>query len=351
MIIKENTVLFEACDMSFVKKFGISQATEMVLDYKSVNPLPFLYDTYQAAAFFHTGRWILFQYAKKPEQGYRLITLQKRNGNIRNIYAPDKHLKSFQNQILREILIYFPVSPYATAYSKNCTLSKNAAPHVGKKYLLKLDITDFFGSIRFDQIYSAAFNTRYFPKQIGVLLTSLCCREEALPQGAPTSPTLSNLVMRNFDSSLGRWCQRRGIAYTRYCDDMTFSSNKPLFPVYEKVKSMLYDMGLTLNEKKTHFITNASRQSVTGLTVNEKVSVASNYKRKLRQEIYYALKFGIENSLLYKKRTEFMCGGAPDTERYAQHLIGKINYVLQIEPENHWFQEALAQLQANNKNF
>lgn len=351
MIVKENTVLFEACDMSFVKKFGISQATEMVLDYKSVTPLPFLYDTYQAAAFFHTRRRILFQYAKEPEQGYRRITLQKRNGNIRKIYAPDKHLKSFQNQILREILIHFPVSPYATAYSKNCTLFKNAAPHVGKKYLLKLDITDFFGSIRFDQIYSAAFNTRYFPKQIGVMLTSLCCREEALPQGAPTSPALSNLVMRNFDSSLGRWCQRRGIAYTRYCDDMTFSSNKPLFPVYEKVKSMLYDMGLTLNEKKTRFITNANRQSVTGLTVNEKVSVASDYKRKLRQEIYYALKFGMENSLLYEKRTEFMCAGVPDTERYAQHLIGKINYVLQIEPENRWFRQALAQLQANNKNF
>lgn len=110
-------------------------------------------------------------------------------------------------------------------------------------------------------------------------------------------------------------CFKRGIAYTRYCDDMTFSSNKPLFPVYEKV------------------------------------SVVSDYKRKLRQEIYYALKFGIENSLLYEKRTEFMCGGAPDTERYAQHLIGKINYILQIEPENHWFQKALAQLQANNKNF
>ena len=345
MIVKENTVIFEVCDMAFVKKFGIAQATEMVLDYKSVNPLPFLYDTYQAAKFLGVGRLTLFQYAKNPEQGYKLITLKKRSGDKRRIYAPDIVLKHLQTGILRKILIYFPVSPYATAYSKNCTLRNNAAPHVGKKHLLKLDITDFFGSIRFDQVYSAAFNTRYFPKQIGVILTSLCCREEALPQGAPTSPALSNLVMRNFDNSLGRWCQKRGIAYTRYCDDMTFSSDKPLYPVYEKVKSMLYDMGFTLNEKKTRFVTSAGRQSVTGLTVNEKVAVSSEYKRKLRQEIYYALKFGLEDSIRFAKRTEFMRDGVPDAERYAQHLIGKANYVLQIEPENRWFREALERLQ------
>lgn len=151
--------------------------------------------------------------------------------------------------------------------------------------------------------------------------------------------------MRNFDNSLGRWCQKRGIAYTRYCDDMTFSSDKPLYPVYEKVKSMLYDMGFTLNEKKTRFVTNASRQSVTGLTVNEKVAVSSEYKRKLRQEIYYALKFGLEDSIRFAKRTEFMRDGVPDAERYAQHLIGKANYILQIEPENRWFREALERLQ------
>lgn len=151
--------------------------------------------------------------------------------------------------------------------------------------------------------------------------------------------------MRNFDNSLGRWCQKRGIAYTRYCDDMTFSSDKPLYPVYEKVKSMLYDMGFTLNEKKTRFVTSAGRQSVTGLTVNEKVAVSSDYKRKLRQEIYYALKFGLEDSIRFAKRTEFMRDGVPDAERYAQHLIGKANYILQIEPENRWFRETLERLQ------
>ena len=90
--------------------------------------------------------------------------------------------------------------------------------------------------------------------------------------------------MRNFDNNIGKWCAARGIAYTRYCDDMTFSSDRPLFAVYQKAKSMLEAMGFELNERKTRFVTRANRQSVTGLTVNEKVSVSGDYKRGRRQE-------------------------------------------------------------------
>ena len=118
-----------------------------------------------------------------------------------------------------------------------------------------------------------------------------------LPQGAPTSPALSNLVMRNFDTNMARWCQRRAIVYTQYCDDLTFSADRPLFAVYSKAKNMLAEMGFDLNEAKTHFITNAGRQSVTGLTVNEKVSVPAGYKRSLRQEVYYALRFGLADGI------------------------------------------------------
>ena len=67
--------------------------------------------------------------------------------------------------------------------------------------MLKMDLSDFFGSIRFDMVYSAAFNTKFFPKQIGTVLTTLCCKDDALPQGAPTSPAISNLVMKQFDDN------------------------------------------------------------------------------------------------------------------------------------------------------
>ena len=332
--------------MDFVFRFGLEKAVEMALDFKySGKKFPFIYDTRQLSAFLTINRKKLFDLVKNIDKHYSTYELKKKNGNTRIIHAPDKELTSVQHQIQRRFLIYFTPSAHAMAYVRKRTIADNAAPHVGTRYLLKLDITNFFGSIRFDQVYGAAFHTKYFPKQIGVMLTKLCCLNNVLPQGAPTSPILSNIVMRNFDYNMGRWCKARQIAYTRYCDDLTFSSDKPLFHVYEKVKSMLAPMGFELNQNKTLFLTNASRQSVTGLTVNQKVTVSKDYKRSLRQEIYYSLKFGLAGSILYARRIKFMNNGMPDEEKYLQHLIGKAHFVLQIEPENQWFRKKVKLLE------
>lgn len=349
MRITKNKVIFEESDMAFVQKFGIMEAAEMVLDYKSRCSLPFIYDTYQLSEFFVIGRSRLFDLVKNCDKSYQPIQLPKKCGGFRQIYAPDDRLKKYQNIILHKIISKMPVSKYATAYKKGGTLVQNASPHVGKRYLLKLDITDFFGSICFEQIYNAAFNTRYFPKQIGVILTKLCSRNGVLPQGAPTSPALSNIVMRNFDDNIGKWCERHGISYTRYCDDMTFSSNQPLYTVYQKAKAMLEEMGFELNEKKTRFVTNANRQSVTGLTVNEKVAVQSDYKRTLRQEVHYVLKFGLVENIIRIDRKDFITGGFPNVEKYYHNLLGRVAFVLQIEPENTWFQKALIELKTSER--
>lgn len=322
MKIKGEIVTFEEWDMAFAQKIGPVRAADMVLTFKDFNPgLPFLYDTYQLAHFLGMGRKSLFDLLRYTDREYRMVNIKKKNGGGRTLHVPSPKLKRIQSILLRHILNAFPVSQYATAYKEGTQLMDNAVPHVGKRYLLKLDITDFFGSIRFDQVYRAAFNANYFPKQIGLMLTRLCCRQDVLPQGAPTSPALSNLVMKNFDNNMGAWCVKRGISYTRYCDDMTFSSDKPLYHVYEKAKAMLEEMGFRLNEKKTRFVTNTNRQSVTGLTVNEKVSVSREYKRNLRQELYYLLRFG------------------DGSVSRCQCLMGKLNFVLQVEPENRWFRQ------------
>lgn len=348
MKIKNDIVTFEEWDMAFVQKFDPVRAADMVLTFKDFNPgLPFLYDTHQLAHFLSLGRKYLFDFLKYTDREYRTTNIKKKGGGGRTLHVPSRKLKRIQAIILREILDHLPVSPYATAYKKGAVLADNAGPHVGKRYLLKLDITDFFGSIRFDQVYRAAFNANYFPKQVGLMLTRLCCRQEVLPQGAPTSPALSNLVMRNFDNNMGAWCAKRGIAYTRYCDDMTFSSDKPLYHVYEKAKTMLEEMGFRLNEKKTRFVTNSNRQSVTGLTVNEKVTVSRDYKRKLRQEVYYCLHYeDIPYSVVPESCWVKSEGRAYvfDPQRYLQYLMGKIHFVLQVEPENQWFQKAARSL-------
>lgn len=347
MRITENEIIFEYSDMKFVKKFGINRAADMVLDYKSVNTTPFIYDTGQLGHFLKEGTKVLFELSKNCDKTYSPLLLKKKNGKHRQIYAPNDRLKKCQYIILHKIISKLPVSKYATAYKKGSTLIQNASPHVGKRYLLKMDITDFFGSISFEQIYCTAFNTKYYPKQIGLILTKLCCKNGFLPQGAPTSPALSNIVMRNFDDNIGYWCEKHGISYTRYCDDMTFSSDKPLFAVYQKVKAMLEEMGFEVNEKKTHFVTKANRQSVTGLTVNEKVSVSKNYKRSLRQEVYYVLKYGLAENIIHAGKKDFMTGGVPNIEKYYNNLLGRIVFILQIEPENTWFQNALTKLKTN----
>ena len=264
-----------------------------------------------------------------------------------------------QRAILRKILFCIPISVYARAYRPGGKLWDNAAPHVRKKYLLKLDLTDFFGTIRFDRVYGEVFPTKRFPRQIGAMLTALCCRGDVLPQGAPTSPVISNIVMKHFDDVFGAWCEKRGFSYTRYCDDIAVSGNASLYPAYRKAEQMLKKMGLAINRKKTHFISNGGRQTVTGLTVNEKISVPVDYKRNLRQEVYYACKYGFKDVLQNRFPKDYIgMEGEPylyvpqllpenlprEIERYRRELLGKIDFVLSVEPENAFFQAAKERL-------
>ena len=346
MHIENNgAIYFEETDLPFLTAVGWERAVQTVLNHRAAHgDFPFLYNPLQLAAFLCTNRKTLFDLVNYADDHYRRLELRKKSGGVRALDVPDDELKVIQRRIQRQILMKFSPSEYASAYVSRRTLPHHTAPHVGKRYLLKLDIADFFGSIRFEQIHRSVFHSGYFPKQIGVMLTKLCCFRGALPQGAPTSPAISNLVMRQFDRNMGRWCASRGIAYTRYSDDMAFSGERPLYPVYEKAKATLEEMGVTRNEQKTRFVSNAGRQSVTGLTVNEKISVSREYKRRLRQEIYYALKFGAADSILKAEHRDFICEGKPDAERYLQHLIGKVQFVLQIEPGNIWFREAIKHL-------
>ena len=345
MKLNKLSVSFEAQDMHFLKKYGFFRAAKMVKNHFKAYNTPFINDTYQLAFELKTFRKKLFEISKNTKKHYKQKILHKKNGGIRIINSPDAELKFIQSNILKNILNKIEASPYAMAYIKGKRLSDNASPHINHKYLLKMDITDFFGSITYLQVLSTAFNSKMYTAQIGAMLTSLCCLNEALPQGAPTSPMLSNIVMKNFDNTLGSWCKKRNITYTRYCDDLTFSADTPLSTVYLKAQSMLEDGGFEVNEKKTKFVKNTASQRVTGLTVNQKVTVPREYKRQLRSDVYYALKFGLDDSIIKGNKTEFMQNGYPDGRRYFNHLQGKINYILSVEPENDWFSNAANSLE------
>lgn len=280
---------------------------------------------------------LLYGLSNHTEEHYQKIQIPKRNGAWRTLYVPDSLLKYVQKQILHKVLTQLPVSYCASAYKKGCSLKKNAAPHTGKSIVLKLDILDFFGNITYISVYQHAFPGELFPPPVRTLLAHLCCYRDFLPQGAPTSPYISNLVLFPFDRYMERWCKNQNITYTRYCDDLTFSGSFEPEAVIRKVSSFLLRMGFEINPKKMKICPQGQRQIITGIVVNEKTQVPKTYRRNLRQEIYYIEKFGLSEHLAH-----IHLDLTP--EKYLEHLKGKLRYVLQINPQDREFQEALARL-------
>ena len=272
----------------------------------------------------------LYSITNNIKDNYKIYKIEKKNGKYRTIYEPKSLLKHIQKQILNNILENKKISKYAKAYHKGISLKDNAIPHINKEIILKLDVKNFFDNIFFFDIYNSCFPIEYFPKSVGMLLTSLCTYNGKLIQGSPTSSYISNLVMKEFDEILGLWCDKNNISYTRYSDDMTFSGNFNPSEIIIKVRKMLYKLGLELNESKIHVINRSNSQIVTGIVVNEKIQVSSKYRNKIRQEIYYINKFGLESHLL-KNNIKI------SHKKYLNILYGKILYVLQINENDEEF--------------
>lgn len=284
----------------------------------------------------------LYAVSNSLPQHYHPAELPKRDGTVRHLSVPDPLLKTIQRRIADRLLPLLPVSPCATAYRCGAGPLRNATPHVGKPLILKLDIRDFFGSVLYSAVKESAFPAFIYAEPLRVLLTMLCYYDEGLPQGAPSSPTISNLILRDFDQTVGTWCARRDITYTRYCDDLTFSGSFDAGEVQAFAGAELRSRGFFLNTRKTRLLPAGGRQTVTGLTVNEHPAVPPQLRRKLRQELYYCRRFGVAEHLA---RT----GQDLPPRAYLQSLLGRVSYVLQIEPERtearqwrEWLLEALA---------
>lgn len=273
------------------------------------------------------SRRTLYTAANHMHRHYHSVKIPKGNGDYRQLYVPSEALKMLQRCIDSRLLSLEEISPYATAYKLGGSTKLNAQSHVGKSVLLKLDIKHFFDNIGYKLLKERVFTEKRYSEQIRSLLSILCLYMGALPQGAPTSPTISNIIMRDFDNTVGEWCREKGIAYTRYCDDMTFSGDFEPQEVIKLVKRELKKLDLSLNKKKTIVARKGQKQTVTGIVVNEKLSIPNLYKKQIRQEMYYCMKFGVESHLVKANTIE-----TPET--YIPKLLGRINYVLSIETNN-----------------
>ncbi len=282
---------------------------------------------------------LLYMVSSHVQDHYCKCYKKKADGTRRVLLMPDPFLKEIQRRLLHCVLDRLPISSAAAAYYCGASVAKNAVHHVGKRQILKLDIKDFFGNITAEMVYQKAFPSIYFPPQAAALLTALCCYDGYLPQGAPTSAAISNLVMKDFDSYMETWCADRNICYTRYCDDMVFSGAFDWVLVKRKVRSYLNAMGFELNSQKTCVARQGQKQLVTGVTVNEKAQAPKDYRKKLRQEIYYCRKFGATSHL---ERIQESGAQGKDVSGYLQQLLGKVNFVLQVNPQDSYFLKARA---------
>ena len=207
----------------------------------------------------------LYAVSNTLDRHYIRRQLPKSSGGVRELSVPDPLLKHIQRQILRVLLVHMPVSPYAMAYRYGGSTLCNAAPHVGKPCVLKLDIRHFFDSILYSAVKETAFPAEVYAENLRILLAMLCYGWDRLPQGAPTSPCITNILMRDFDNEVGAWCRERQIAYTRYCDDMTFSGDFARDEVLRCVEPRLRALGFYLNPGKTKWLPADRRQLVTGI--------------------------------------------------------------------------------------
>ena len=273
----------------------------------------------------------LYGLSNNLEKHYHNVLIPKRDGSKRKLSVPDLILKSVQKSIADNILAQYPVSKYAKAYKGGSNVQRNAQPHVGKKKILKLDIEGFFDHILYSQVKNTVFCEEKFAEPIRVLLTMLCYYKESLPQGAPTSPAITNIIMYDFDETVGAFCNEKKIAYTRYCDDMTFSGDFDEGEVIAFVKGELCKLGLFLKNRKTAVIPASKRQTVTGIVVNEKLNITKEYKKKIRQEMHYIQKFGLDEHI---KRCKIA-----DKQQYVLSLRGRITFVLQTTPNDCEFLE------------
>lgn len=258
---------------------------------------------------------------------YRYFEIIKKSGKSRPIAEPLPSLKEIQVWILNEILYKVKVSRYAKGFIPNRSLIEHLKYHKNEKTVLTLDIENFFGNISDTHIIKVFLDLGY-SKSMTKILSELCLLEKKLPQGAPTSPYLTNIVMIDFDYQISIYCKDNKIKYTRYADDLAFSGDFDSKELINIVNKELNKLKLKINKDKTLLMKQNVQQIISGIVVNKKTQVPKNIRNKIRTEMYYIKKFGLDEHL---KRIE------NNRENYTLHLIGRINYLLNINPSDEEF--------------
>jgi hypothetical protein len=284
-------------------------------------------------------------------QHYHIRVLSKAQGNLRLIEAPKPRLKIMQQKILSHILAVIPAHPAVHGFVKGRSIKTFAAPHTGKRVVLRMDLKDFFPTLNRARI-QALFRATGYAERVADLLGGLCTNSvplpvwreidakgkpfavfEArqlygrphLPQGAPTSPAIANLCMYRADCRLSGLAQAAGAAYTRYADDLAFSGEEPFERSQERfathVAAILREEGLAVNHRKTRVMRRGVRQHLAGVVTNEHVNIVRADFDRLKATLTNCVRFGPQS-----QNRE----GLPN---FRAHLEGRVAFVEMINKQ------------------
>ncbi len=287
-------------------------------------------------------RWLAFHSFAAETTHYIRFTVPKKSGGVRELAAPHRDLALAQRWIFQNILQRLPAHPSAHGFVRGRSIRSNAVPHVGQDVLVNCDLKDFFPTITFPRVLGALRQLGYSPAAATVL--ALLCTEaprrkveyagqtlfvatgpRALPQGACTSPALSNLIARRLDSRLSGIATKLGWQYTRYADDLSFSATtaaqQQVGYLLARIRHIAQDEGFAVNETKTRVQRQNAAMSVTGIVVNRRIGINRREIRRLRALLHKAQKHGLASQ------------NPTGDPQFVSRLRGRIAFVRMINPE------------------
>jgi len=257
------------------------------------------------------GQLLWTLYRAPDDVRYRHFEIPKRSGGMRQIHAPIGLLRELQDRLHVDFQQLYRAHPNAHGFIKGRSIASNAGDHASKRWVLNVDLEDFFPTINFGRIRGLLMRP---PFELGLAAAAVCAQivtyRNGLPQGAPTSPVLSNFIAATLDRRLLRLAREHKLTYSRYADDITFSTDLPQFPpsiaVREQIESGGFKVaagealeqtiracGFSINAKKVRIQGRGVHQSVTGLCVNARVNIERQRIRRIRAMLHAWDKFGL----------------------------------------------------------
>jgi retron-type reverse transcriptase len=286
-----------------------------------------------------TLRWLTYHRKSATLVHYHRYSIAKKTGGVRNISAPKPALKEAQHWVLLNVLAKLEVEPQAHGFVPGRSIVSNAVAHCGKPIVINLDLKEFFPSVTFRRV-KGLFRKLGYSEHVATVFALLCTEPprvaaeldgklyhvalgaRVLPQGACTSPAITNALCKRLDRRLAGLAAKHGFAYTRYADDLTFSgsASSAVGKLLKSVRSIVSGEGFVEHPRKTRVMRQSNRQEVTGLTVNAKPSISRKELRILRAILHNAAKHGLES----QNRS-----GHPD---FAAYLRGRVEFACMTDP-------------------